>query len=193
MSKQTLHILLVVIIIVVGAISYDMIRGPKENHVQSQLSATPTSQYLPQTVPQTTLWLQPNPATVTNDGSVDLDMYINAQENKVTAVQLEISYDPTALQYVSIKGTDLLAGRPELIKRIDEKNGRITFAAGVAPQDKNFSIQGADEIGKLVFRKLRTNETQTEVKLLPVSLVTARGVEQSVMTQAKGTIVNLSQ
>jgi len=192
MRGKNLFILFVAFLIVVGAILYDQFNAKNEQSHETQ-TATPTSQYLSPTIPQTSLWLEPNRAKVASDGMVDLDMYINTQENKVTAVQLEISYDPTVLKFVSIQTTDLLEGKQILMKNIDEVHGHITFAAGISPSGQDISIQGADEIGKLVFQKLKTDMTQTEVTFLPSTLVTARNIQRSVLIGSKGAVINLSQ
>jgi hypothetical protein len=157
----------------------------------SRLSTSNNPTYPPSTLAQTTLWLEPKPITPDANGKVTISVYINANENQVTGVQLEIAYDPTLLQYESIKGSDLLGGKPVLIKKIDQGRGRITFGVGLGPDPQSAPIQGADEIATLVLRPVSKTVGSTEVKLLPESNITAIGVSGSALTDTKNTTVNL--
>ena len=147
---------------------------------EESAQANPTPTYLPANVPQTSLWFETNPDEYTSE-SIPVEVYISAEENKVTGVQLELSYDPKVLKFVSLTPVDLLGGRQELIKEIDEKTGRITYAAGSRPGQS--TIQGTDEIVKLVFKPVgRSSEVrETAIKILPETLVTALGVKESVL------------
>ena len=143
-------------------------------------AAVPT--YLPSNIPQSSLWLETDPSEYTST-SIPIDVYLGAEENRVTGVQLEISYDPTVLRFVSVDPVDLLIGKQELIKKVDEKSGRITYASGVLPGQP--VIQGTDEIVKLVFQPVgsASQTRETEVKILPESLVSAQGVKKSVLVK----------
>lgn len=154
---------------------------------------SPSVTPLPANIPQTSIWIEPTPvAKVMQDGTVPLELYIKSQQNLVTRVQLEFQYDPKVLQYVSIAGADYLGGKPILEKTINQSTGRITFAVGLGAKD--VPIQGTDAIAHVVFRPLLPlNGQKTEVKLLPSSTVNGQGATQSVLTDTKGTWVELTK
>jgi hypothetical protein len=155
----------------------------------SPASSAPPITYLPESTPQTSLRLDPKIAAINAEGNVQLDIYINTKENKVRNIQLEMRYDPAALKFVSINATELLGGKPGIIKKIDEKAGRITFSADIASQYP--PIQASDEIATLVFHPLVVNAAETDVSILPESYVGAEGVNTSVLTKTEGTTVKL--
>ena len=163
----------------------------KQPSTYTATAGTPTSSFLSPTVPQTSLWIEPNPIKIDENGFVSMDVYINTKENKVTAVQLEIAYDPTMLQFVSLKPIDLLSGTVERINKIDKRTGRITYAAELGPTEHTAPIQGADSIVSLKFRPLKTIPQQTEIRVLPDSIITALDVDKSVLTETKNATVQL--
>ena len=175
---QKALLVFVIALVGLGAVIFLQTRSTREEVVQ----ANPTPTYVPSNIPQTSLWFETNPDEYTSD-SIPVEIYISAEENKVTGVQLELSYDPKVLKFVSLKPVDLLGGRQELIKDIDEKTGRITYAVGAAPGQP--TIQGTDEIVKLVFKPVGRSGVarETTVRILPETLVTAVGVNESVLTK----------
>ena len=56
-----------------------------------------------------------------------LPITITTGKNKVTAVQLEMQYDPQVLTNVSITPSVFFKNPEILLSQIDEKTGRITF------------------------------------------------------------------
>ena len=147
--------------------------------------------FAPPTLPQTSIWLETRPPVIDAEGNVPLDMYINAKENRVNGIDLEVAYDPTVLKFVTIQWGELLGGKTALVKKIDEKNGRISYTVDVSHDKQNNFIQGADGIGVLTFRPISTSVKQTEVKVLPQTSVIAEGISGSALVGTKNTIVRL--
>lgn len=177
MPRRTLLLILVLIIAVGGLLALSLNSKP-----QSPTTTVPAS------VAQTTLALtQPVAST---SGVLMSNILINTNGNKVGAVQVELSYDPTALGNVDIKAESFIKGPVELLKKIDSDNGRISYALGV-PFGQN-QVQGSGILATLSFTKLQTSG-MTTISFLPKSLVSAQGIAQSVLRLATGVTFDLSK
>lgn len=117
---------------------------------------------------------------------------MNTNENSVTAVQLELHYDPAILGNISITAGPFLNKPIELLKTIDKTDGNITFMLGLPPAQQ--PVQGKGIVATITFSKLvSTTAKTTEFKMLSSSLVTASGIDSSVLRSVKGTTVMLGQ
>ncbi len=177
MSRNKLIIVLVVVfgVLLIAFLS----RGESDQQTSSNQSVSPTR--LPPSLPQTTLRFDPNPIKLDKDGKVHAKIYMDTKENKVSAVQLELAYDPKVLSFVSIEPEDFFANRQEIIKRIDAQRGRITYAVGITPQQRSTPIQGEDTIVEIVFTPVSSTVKETNITFLPHTMVTALGIQNSVL------------
>ena len=123
-------------------------------------------------------------------GSVDVT--INTDQNNVTAVQLELGYDPNLISNVDVTPGDMFPNPLVLLDNNDPQNGRYTFAVAITPSGEPFN--GTGTVATITFT---TNAAglgkETQIGLLPTSLVTARGVKDSVLKSATGTVVTIGQ
>lgn len=108
-----------------------------------------------------------------------LPILLKTGTNKVTAVQMELSFDPKVLKIVAVTAEAFFPNPVVLLNKLDQKNGRISYALGISPQDSGRKGQGT--IATLTFESLVQTPTQTAVQFLPKSLVTAEGVTESVL------------
>jgi hypothetical protein len=116
---------------------------------------------------------------------------IDTDKNEVQAVELEISYDPKALTNISLTPGDFFPNPVVLIKNIEPKNGRITYALGITPAQK--SVKGKGSVAIITFSRLSgTLQSQTSLTLMPKSLVTQSGVNSSVLKSQTGATVLLT-
>lgn len=121
-------------------------------------------------------------------GSADIN--IDTAGDEVTAVQLEIAYDPNFISGIQIKPGDLFKNSVELINKNDVENGRYTFAFGITPNST--PIQGTGSAAIITFTAKNQPGQTTQLGLLPTSLITARGVSDSVLKSAEGALVIIS-
>jgi len=190
MVKKLPYILLIAIL-VIGV--YFVLFGQSSSNQSEQAPIKPSPTYVPSTIPQTSLWLEPNPVYINTAGLVSFDVYISTKENKAKSVQLEVSYDPKKLKFVSVKPVELLAKKHVFINKIDAVNGRISFGVENTPGSHQPPIEGTDEIGELVFSPRELDGSSTEVAILPESVVHADGVEKSVLVSTKNAKVILQK
>lgn len=175
--NRTLLLILILIVSVAGLLALSLNTG-----------TTPAPTSIPISIAQTTLVMS-DPSASTS-GLLESNITINGQGNSVSAVQIELSYDPKDLGNVDITAGSFFNNPVELFKKIDSENGRVSFALGVGLGEKGISGQGV--VTKLSFTKLRTSGT-TSISFLPKSLVSSEGISQSVLKSATGTTFDLSK
>ncbi len=120
-------------------------------------------------------------------GNSSADIIINTQGNKVTAVQMEMTYDPQVLGNVDIKPGPFFTNPTELLKKIG--GGKISYALGVGLGQKGVSGNGV--VATISFIKL-ANTGKTSINFAPKSLVSAESIIQSVLRNTKGITFDLS-
>ncbi len=191
MSKNVLLLLLGLFLITVVLLIVTLQRGTPEPSLKPQLTKKPSGTIVPANA-KSILTLQPNPVTLNANGSGSINVELNTNENAVTAVQLELAYDPAVLSNVTIAAGPFLGKPIELLKNIDKSKGTVTLMLGITPaQDP---VQGKGIVATIEFMRLgATTEKTTEFQLLNSSLVTASGIDNSVLRSAKGTTVVLEQ
>lgn len=186
MAKKTIFLILALFLIA-GGLLYVALYPRDEAVAPTTTPTTPT----PTPAAQTKLMLIPNPvvmATTSASVQVNIDTSINA----VTAVQLELSYDPKALTNVDIaspSANGFFQNPIVLLKNIDRVQGKISYALGIRPLDHG--ISGTGTVATITFRKLLTTG-QTALTVLPQTQVTAEGVMGNVLKESLGTTIMLS-
>ncbi len=140
---------------------------------------------------QTELVISPNPIILTTNKNGSASVEIDTKTNRVTALQLEVQYDPKALTDVKIVPSEFLTKPIVLINKIDKQSGRITYAIGISPGQT--PVSGKGTVATISFTKLPTTEEKaTSLSLLRESLVTSSGIDGSVLKKVTGTTIMLS-
>ncbi len=104
---------------------------------------------------------------------------IETKKNKVTAVQLELQYDPLVLADVSVVPGAFFKNPNVLLNQIDAKTGRISYAFGVGLTDAGIAGKGTAAI--ISFEVKPGIEQKTGILFLPKTKVTAENISQSVL------------
>lgn len=189
MPKKTLALIsglvLVTIVLFVIALRSNQRAGESEvnpTEAVSQVSPTPD-------VAHSVLSLSPNPVTVAAGGQGSVDVLIDTSENDVTAVQLELSYDPEVLSNVQVSTGSLFTGGTELIDENDTETGRYTYAFGITPAQE--PVEGTGVVATITFTAAASAQP-SQLTLLPSTLVTAQGVASSVLRSSTGTQIVVS-
>ena len=183
MSKRTISLIIALFLVTILLLGIALSNSSKSGNGNStHISPTPT--------PYAQTSLNFSPATVSIPaGSVALQtvaVMINTQANDVTGVQLEISYDPKALTNVHILSGSMFTDPLLFANKVDTVNGRISLAYAITPSQQAKSGNGTVAI--ITFNPVKNPVdangqplTQTSLQLLSKSVVTARGVDQSVL------------
>jgi hypothetical protein len=134
------------------------------------------------------LSLSPNPVTVTLGKQGTASVNIDTSDNQVTAIQLEIAYDPNFITNVKVAPGAIFENPVLLINKNNVKEGRYTYAFGIMPNRP--TIQGVGAVATITFTALN-KPGQSQLALLPTTLVTARGISESVLKSSQGTLIEV--
>lgn len=163
-----------------GILIYRTIAREKNAPLPQTFTPTPTPKA------EATLALSPNPLTISSQ-SGSIDVLLDTQTNKITAVQLELSYDPEVLTDVGIVPGAFFTDVIPFIQKVDPSTGRISYAVGLTPTAQ--AVQGKGVVAIITFRSNLSPGEKTEVKFLPQTLLTAEGVSTSVLENASDTTI----
>jgi hypothetical protein len=149
---------------------------------------TTQSQATPIVPVHSVLSLSPNPVTVTAGKQGSVAVNIDTSDNEVTAIQLEIAYDPNFITNVKVTPGVIFENPVLLINKNIVKEGRYTYAYGIMPNHP--TIKGVGAVATITFTALNKSGP-SQLALLPTSLVTAQGVSESVLKSASGTLIEV--
>jgi len=196
LGMEKIALPLIAIILIMGAVTIflnSQTKTPTKPPITSE-KQTPTADISP--LAQSALSLLPNPLTLDASGNGTIDVNIETGGNEVTAVQLELQFDTKAINNVAIKPGPFFTSAVELMKRIDKENGRITYMIGISPAQS--PISGGGTVAQITFSKVRnTTLPSTEINFSTTenskSIVTATGIEESVLKSTTDTVIELKK
>lgn len=191
MSKKTLALIsgLVVITVVLFVIALKTSNKPSQTSVtQEQSNVQPTAVMTPV---HSVLSLSPNPLTVLPGQQGSVNVTLDTSDNEVTGVQLELSYDPTVISNVKVAPGPFFPNAVILIDKNDAANGKSTYAFGIQPNRP--TVTGTGTVAVVTFTAKNVPGKKAEISILPNSLVSARGVANSVLKSATGTMITVGQ
>lgn len=154
---------------------------------------TPKTENLEQntnsSLPQTTLSISSNPTSYSSGSATfyETNVIIDTGSNKIRSVQLELSFDPDMIKNVDINPGSFLINPIVLLKNIDEKTGRITFALS---SSDNQGALGQGILAKISFKTLKKS-VSTTIDFLPKTKVSAEDTAESVLKSTVGALFNL--
>lgn len=186
MPKQTLAFitfLIVVTLVLLGLAVYTQKPG-----VQAPVT---TQQPTSPSYAHTSLTLTPPVNTPSLPNTYSTDVSITTGGDKVTAAQLELSYDPKVLTNVQIKTGTFIQNPVILLKKIDQANGRISLAIGISLGGK--TPVGTGTVATITFNEVLTATGSTILDFLPKTAVTAQGIAQSVLKTTTGSLFFVNQ
>lgn len=183
--RKTLALIssLVIVLVALFVLSLSAPKQPNSTTSQTEPEEAP--------VAQTTIKMIPNPLALSGANNGVIEVQMDTASNEVTAVQLEILYDPEVLKDVVIKPGTFFTSPVPLLNTIDRNEGRMSYALAITPAQA--PLKGSGTIATISFTKNpSSNLTETTLKLLPRTLVAAKGVGPSVLKEATGTTIQLA-
>lgn len=178
-------IILVCLLITIPSLIFFFSNRPGKEQLTTQ---QPTNNTTPSPIAnaQTILSFSQNPYIIAS-ASGSIDLVINSGENNITAVQIELLYNPDLITNVNIKPGNFLDNSFELLKKIDTNTGKIIYAVAIQPAGT--PRKGTGKIASITFTSNLSAGQKTEIKILPTTLVTAENEQASVLKQATGVII----
>ena len=191
MPRKTLALIsgLVLVTVVLFIIA---LRAGQQQQAPSVPQTTPMAQQpSPANPAHTVLALAPNPLTVAPGQQGKVDVTIDTEDNEdISAIQLELGYDPTIVSNVTVTHGTLFPSTVVIFNNNDPKSGRYTYAFGMTPNSQ--TVKGKGVVATVTFTtSAAANGKSTQIGLLPTTLVTARGIANSVLKSAAGTVVTV--
>ncbi|MEK7517526.1 MAG: cohesin domain-containing protein [Patescibacteria group bacterium] len=186
MSKRTFSLIFTLFTVGFVLVMISLYNPSSYDKVKSPVSPTPTP--TPEPLAQTELRfgvLESFPPVSSPNGekiTYSIPITISTNKNKITAVQLEMSYDPKVLTIISLSPGTFFPKPVTLLEKEDEDNGRISYAIGIAPNTPG--IEGEGVVATLTFQTKSQFLKTTQISFLPKTLVTAEGSNQSVLKEA---------
>lgn len=146
---------------------------------------------IPTPVAQTVISLSPDMIDLATQETADVFVTMDTGENEIVAIQIVLGYDPLLLRIIDIRPAGVMQEAGEILKDINVKNGRLSYALGLTPTQKPIIGQG-DTIAIVTFARNQSFPTSintqiSEITLLQRSLASARGVGPSVIKNLFGT------
>jgi hypothetical protein len=126
-----------------------------------------------------------NPSIATSSSvsvlNYSLPVNISTGENRVTAVQLELQYDPNILTNIEVVPGSFFANPQIFLDQIDIKAGRISYALGIEQNEK--ATTGSGTVANITFSVRSRMPEKTAIIFLPKTLVTAEGIKGTALTR----------
>jgi hypothetical protein len=176
MSKRTLFLIFALFLITFVLLILAFYQPSNTKTVQK------TTATVEQSAGQTVLSFE-NPSASTPSSvfalNYSLPVTISTGENKVTAVQLELQYDPNILINIEVVPGPFFANPQILLNQIDIKAGRISYALGIGQNEK--ATTGSGTVANITFSVESKIPEKTAIIFLPKTLVTAEGINGSAL------------
>lgn len=173
MNKQTAILITFLIIVTAGLIGLSVYNPSLTSSPQTKIQAS---------LAQTTLSFASPIASAS--GNFNSNVNIKTLDNKVTAVQIEIIYNKDDLSNVDIAPGSFFKNPMVLLKKIDQENGRISYALGVPFGQKGLTGQGT--IATLSFSENVSTKSSTTISFDKKTLVAGEGISSSILKSAAG-------
>ncbi len=135
---------------------------------------------LPKPIDQTVIAFSPTQQRVVKGSTNHNDITIDTGEDKVTMVDLELSFNPKAIDQIDIVPGDFFDNPVPLNKNIDVKNGKISYFLEV--KTEAHGIQGTGVLATLTYQVIPTAPLpKTPIVILPLTTAVDPRVHQSVV------------
>lgn len=174
MSKRTLFLIFALFVITIVLLLMALYQPQAPKTIPAVAPKEPVAQ---------TILSFGNPEIATSSSvsvtNYSLPININSFKNKVTAIQLELQYDPQVLTNVSVVPGSFFTKPEVLLNQIDSKTGRISYAFGTGLTEP--SVVGKGIAATLTFSAKAGIAQQTAIIFLPKTLVAAQGINQTVL------------
>lgn len=90
---------------------------------------------------------------------------IDTGKNGVVGVQLELYYDPTLITNVAVTPLEFFPQAVIVLKKIDQQNGRISYALTVSPGEE--AVKGMGQLVKISYTPIGTEGINSAINFLP--------------------------
>lgn len=176
-------LLIIVLALITGFLLFLALRIQKN---QVSISTPTVTEILPQT---DISLLEPTASkTAKLKSEFKSEIQIDTGQNKVTTVQLELSYNPKVLGSVDIASGSFFLNPTVLLKKIDPVGGTISYALSASDEK---GISGKGILAILTFTPVAGQSGETQISFLPKTQVTAENLLQSALKSTTAIVFSL--
>lgn len=191
MSRKTTALIIGLVILTAGLVALALRTGTAPSPAPQGPSVTAGPTVTPTPPAHTTLSFSPASLSLAPYTPGKVEIMMDTQDNPVTVVQLELSYDPKQLTNVRVTPGTLFSSTPSpIVNTTDLKTGRISYWIGDQPGQKPFTGQGV--VATVTFTTTAASVTPVDLTLMKSSLVAARGIGPSVLKNTMDVILPIT-
>ncbi len=114
---------------------------------------------------------------------------IDSGKNSVVGVQLELYYDPSLITNVNVTPLDFFPQAVEVLKKIDDKNGRISYAITVSPGET--AVKGQGQLVKINYTPIGNKGISGVINFLPKTEVSGESTAGSLLKSTSDGEINI--
>lgn len=144
----------------------------------------------PGPINDTILSFSPDYVMLSTSEAASIDIKIDTGRNQITGVQVELAYDPEVFTDIKIEPGTFFPQANVLLNNNDKKSGRYSYALVLPPTTP--PLTGSGTVAKVSLKKfanVSNTQSPTALTILPKSLVSAIGVEGSVLRETKSATI----
>lgn len=114
---------------------------------------------------------------------------IDTGKNRVVGVQLELYYDPSLITNVNVTPLDFFSQAVEVLKKVDDKNGRISYAITVSPGET--AVSGKGQLVKINYTPIGNDGISSVINFLPKTEVSGESTAGSLLKSTSDGEINI--
>lgn len=114
---------------------------------------------------------------------------IDSGKNSIVGVQLELYYDPSLITNVTVTPLDFFPQAVEVLKKVDDKNGRISYAITVSPGET--AVIGKGQLVKINYTPIGNNGISGVINFLPKTEVSGEATAGSLLKSTSDGEINI--
>lgn len=114
---------------------------------------------------------------------------IDSGKNSVVGVQLELYYDPSLITNVTVIPLDFFPQAVEVLKKVDDKNGRISYAITVSPGET--AVKGQGQLVKISYTPIGNKGISGVINFLPKTEVSGETTAGSLLKSTSDGEINI--
>lgn len=175
-------VLIVILALVAGLLTYIAVSPKKSLPVVTSVVTTKTNPA------DTTLSIKPS-VKDTKTSTYSSIIYVDTGKNSIVGAQVELEYDPAVVTNVSITPLEFLPSLTEIYKKIDQTNGRITYAIGVSVGESG--VKGKGSLAKITYTVIPGQQANASFNFLPKTEVSGEGSDQSFLKSTADGEINI--
>jgi len=190
MAKKTIALIGILALIVVGLLVLAL-RSQQPEQKQTKTTAPTTGVPTVTSVPGTAvLSFTPSVLQVAAGSTGSVNVTVDSVDNGITAVQLDLSFNPNILSNVVVTKGTFFKNSVEMLNSVDQNNGKISYAAGASFSESG--VRGTGTVATITFQVLPTVTPQTEIVFTKKTLVTAEKSIDSVLKTTNNVVIQIT-